>query len=156
MYRNAVYISVIPPTLSFTAVDFREISSTAALMKLQLTIEIQMTTVALSPSMPARGRESSRPSTLPPISHGLGVGLELPWSIYFGVWGCDELKTGHVTGTLVQRPTVPVYFQQLLKVKIKSQSLSGRVSFSTIREGKPPSNQYIVQFQQLSKSFNIY
>ena len=34
-----------------------------------------------------RRRESGRPSTLPPISHGVGVALELPWSIYSGVWG---------------------------------------------------------------------
>ena len=55
-------------------------------MKLLLAIEVHMTTAALSPPLPARGRGSSRPSTLPPtISYGLGVALELPWSIYRAV-----------------------------------------------------------------------
>ena len=40
VYRNAVYHILVQSTLSFTAVAFREISSTAALNKLLLAIEI--------------------------------------------------------------------------------------------------------------------
>ena len=76
--NNANYIS-------FTKVVVREMSSTAALMKLLLPIEILVTTAALSPPLPARGRGSSMLSTLPPINHGLAVALELPLSIYRGV-----------------------------------------------------------------------
>ena len=57
------------------------------LMKLLLVIEIHVTTAALSLPRPARGRKSNKPSTLPLISHVLGVALELPWSIYCVVWG---------------------------------------------------------------------
>ena len=48
------------------------------LNKLLLVIEIHVTTAALSLPRPARGRKSNKPSTLPPISHVLGVALELP------------------------------------------------------------------------------
>ena len=57
------------------------------LMKLLLVIEIHVTTAALSLSRPDRGQKSNKPSTLPLISHVLGVALELPWSIYCVVWG---------------------------------------------------------------------
>ena len=48
-------------------------------------IKPDVTTSELSLPLPARGRESSRHSTFPPIGHGLGVALELPvnllWSL---------------------------------------------------------------------------
>ena len=74
-------------SLSMITFAVREISNTAALMKLLLAIEVHVTTGALSPPLPARGRGYSRPSTLPNISHGLGMALKLPWSIYRGVLG---------------------------------------------------------------------
>ena len=65
-----------------STVAVRDISNTAALTKLQLDIEVHVTTAALSPPLPARGLGSSRSSTLPTISHGLGVSLvNLPWSL---------------------------------------------------------------------------
>ena len=100
---------------SFTAVAFPMISSSAALMKLLLAIDIQVTTVALSPPLPACGREPSRPLMLPPISHGLGVALELPWSIYCWAGG-DALKTGRVTDTFVQFPNYARIFHESLKL----------------------------------------
>ena len=83
----------IQSTLSFAAVAFREIPSTAALTKLLPTIEVQVKTAVLSPPLPARGLGSSRPSTLRPISRRLGTGF-----------GGDALKTGRVTVALVQCP----------------------------------------------------
>ena len=50
--------------LSLT-VAFREISSTAAMMKFLLAIEQHVKTTALSSPLPARRRESSRPLTIP-------------------------------------------------------------------------------------------
>ena len=55
-------INTVSP--SFTAV-FCEISSTAALIKLLLAIEQHVKTTALSPPLPARGRVSSKPLTIP-------------------------------------------------------------------------------------------
>ena len=59
-------------------------------------------------------------STLPPINHGLGVALELPWSIYRVEFEGDAFKTGRVTG-------VPLYsaricastFYKLLKINLR-------------------------------------
>ena len=86
VYSNAVHNHTA--TLFLTDVAFFcEISRTVVLMKLLLAFEVHVTTAAFSPSLPARGQESSRRSTLPLISRGVGVALKLPWSIYSGIWG---------------------------------------------------------------------
>ena len=84
VYKNAV-LFIIQSTFYLTAVTFREISSTLAPMK--LTADHRDACDNRSVVAAARGRESSRPSTLPPISRGLGVALEILWLIYCGVWG---------------------------------------------------------------------
>ena len=92
-----------------------------------------MTTAALSPPLPARGRKSSRPSTLPHQKWPWGYpGQSLVES------GGDALKTGRVTGALVQCPQLCPYISRI--AEIESQLLSGRDSFSAIRGGKPPNN----------------
>ena len=100
VYRNTV-LSIMRSTFSFTAVTFREISSIAALMKLLLAIEQHVTTAALSPPLPARGRESSPRRFFPSA-----MALEWSWS-YPGhstvESGGDVLKTG-------MPEIVPVYF----------------------------------------------
>ena len=58
------YSLSIKSVLSFPAA-FREISSTAELMKLLLAIQQHVKTTALSRPLPARRRESSRPLTIP-------------------------------------------------------------------------------------------
>ena len=78
-------------------------------MKLLLAIEQHVTAAAaLSPPLPGRGREYSRPSTIPSIT----MDLEGPWG-YPGQStvesGSDVLKAGSVTGTLLQSvENVPV------------------------------------------------
>ena len=74
---------------------------------------------------------------LPSISCGLGVALELPWSI----------ETGRVTDALVQCPKLCPYISRVAETEY--QPLSGRDSFSAIRGGKSPNN---VQFQQMLKN----
>ena len=111
------------------------------------------TAVALSPPLPAHGRESSRSSTLPAIiSHGLVVALESPWSIYCVENGGDALKTGRVTVPLYNIvEMVPVqlkmnhslflgviHFQQSLGERLRAiyifnhEKLDKTVPFSTI------------------------
>ena len=109
-----------------------------------------MTTAAFSPPLPARGRESSRPTTLPPIGQGLGVALELHFSQSTVESGGDASKTGRVTGTIVQLLKSCPYISSIVDEN-DSQPFSGRDSFSTIYGGKLPSN---VPFQQLLKSFS--
>ena len=130
-------------TLSFTAVTFREISSTAALTKLLLAIEIHVTTAALSPPLPVRGRESSRSSTLPPIIHGLEVVLELPWSFYVKSGG-GVLKTGHATCALVQCPKLYAHTSRI--AEMESQPLSRCIHFLQFVE-ESLQTMYLVQFQ---------
>ena len=73
--------------------------------------------------------------------------LKWPWS-YPGQstveFEGDALKTGRVTGALVQCPKLCQYIPQT--AEIESQALPGRDSFSANRGRKPPDN---VQFQQL-------
>ena len=95
-----------------------------------------MTTAVLSPPLPARGQGSSRPSTLPPVSHRPGT-----------EFGGDALKTGRVTGALVQCPKLCWYISQI--AENEPQALFRRDSFSAIRGGKPPDN---VQFEELLKN----
>ena len=59
-------------------------------------------------------------------------------------FGGNALKTGRVTGALVQCPKLCQYISQI--AENESQALSGRDSFQQIVEEKPPDN---VQFQQL-------
>ena len=59
-------------------------------------------------------------------------------------FGGNALKTGRVTGALVQCPKLCQYISQI--AENESQALSGRDSFQQIVEKKPPDN---VQFQQL-------
>ena len=58
------------------------------------------------------------------------------------------LKTGRVTGALVQCPTLCQYISQI--AENESQALSERDSFQQIVEEKHPDN---VQFQQLFQNF---
>ena len=59
----------------------------------------------------------------------------------------DALKTGRVTGALVQCPKLCLYVSQT--AKIESQALFGRDSFQQFVEEKSPDN---VQFIQLLKN----
>ena len=61
-------------------------------------------------------------------------------------FGGNALKTGRVTGALVQCPKLCQYISQIKIAENESQALSGRDSFQQIVEKKPPDN---VQFQQL-------
>ena len=56
------------------------------------------------------GRESSRPSTLPPVTHSLGVALELLWSIYCGVWGSCAQDGMRDRCSCTVPEVVPLYF----------------------------------------------
>ena len=80
------------------------------------------------------------------------MALEWPWS-YHGQStlesGGDALKTGRMTGALLQCPQSCPYVPRI--ALIKSQPLSGRDLFSAIRGGKPPNS---VLFQHSLKSFN--
>ena len=60
-------------------------------------------------------------------------------------FGGNALKTGRVTGALVQCPKLCQYISQI--AENESQALSGRDSFQQIVEEKPPDN--VQQFQQL-------
>ena len=100
--------------ISFTRVVVREMSSTAALMKLLLPIEVHVTTAALSPPLPARGRGSS---ILRASSHQPWPRSGLESTVEFeGV----ALKTGRVT-------CVPLYsarrcastLYKLLKINLR-------------------------------------
>ena len=75
--------------------------------------------------------------------------LEWPWSypVQSTVeFGGNALKTGRVTGALVQCPKVCQYISQIKIAENESQALSGRNSFQQIVEENHPDN---VQFQHL-------
>ena len=61
-------------------------------------------------------------------------------------FGGNALKTGRVTGALVQCPKVCQYISQIKIAQNESQALSGRNSFQQIVEENHPDN---VQFQHL-------
>ena len=63
-------------------------------------------------------------------------------------FGGNALKTGRVTGALVQCPKLCRYISQI--AENESQALSGRDSFQQIVEEKPPDN---VQFQEEFKNY---
>ena len=100
VYRNAVYINNTV-NLPFTAVAFREISTTAALTNLLLlaTIGIQVTTRSVEAT--SAGSRTRVQQVLDASSHqpwpwtGLGVTLDN----LLCKSGGDALKTGPVTGT---------------------------------------------------------
>ena len=80
------------------------------------------------------------------------MALEWPWSYASQSTlesGGDALKTGRMTGALVQCPKSCPYIPRI--GLIESQPVSGRDSFSAIRGGKLPNN---VLFQHSLKSFN--
>ena len=120
VYKNTVYHS----TLSFTAIAFREISSTAALYKLLLAIEIHVQPQRCRRLCRLGDESQAGPRRFPPSA----MALEWPWS-YPGQSTVesedDALKTGRVTGALVQCPKfVPVDFTRKLCPRISQIGLA--------------------------------
>ena len=112
-------------------VAVREISHTAALMKLLLVIEVHVTTAAFLCRLADEGPGGSRRFL------SKAMALEWPWS-YPGqstveFWG-GALKTSRVTGALVQCPKLCQYISQI--AENESQALSGSDLFSAIRGRK--------------------